>query len=218
MPMMFDKNPVAHIIYLRDGPIVLSKVRYSNWKAIQDDYSDYMTSLGPWDTDGILTYFEDEYKEEESWAFSRKQIQDFMNSREHILLDSNIELTNLPSKSAITLQFNNFINSLDLDGLSSLMTDDHTFIDSSDDVHDGGKEAMTEGWRDFFRQYPEYRNIFTRVFAIDGDIIMVGFSVCPNEPVLDGPAIWTAKIRDGLVAEWHVYLDTRANRELLHIE
>ena len=209
---------VSYIIFLRDGSIVLSKVRYSNWEAIQDDYDDYMTSLGPWDSEGILAYFEEEYKEETSWAFSRTQIQDFMDSRNHILLDSNIEFTAHPSKSAITLQFNNYINSSDLDGLSSLMTDDHVFIDSSNDVHDGGKEAMTEGWRDFFRLYPDYRNFFTSVIMSDGDVIMVGYSVCPNEPVLDGPAIWKARIRDGLLAEWRVYLDTRANRELLHIE
>ena len=60
------------------------------------------------------------------------------------------------------LMFNEHINARDLDGLSALMTDDHTFIDREGGRH-GGKDHMTEGWRTFFEQFPEYRNTFLRV-------------------------------------------------------
>ena len=30
---------------------------------------------------------------------------------------------------------------------------------------------------------------------------------------LDGPALWSAKLRDGLIAEWRVYLDSPENRD-----
>lgn len=214
---MTREIPLAHVIYLRNGVLILSKVLYSDWQNIQADYEFYMSSLGPWNTDEIFSHFENEYKEEASWVFNREQIRTFMNSGEHILVESNLELTDLQSKSATTLQFNNCINSLDLDDLTSLMSDDHTFIDSENDVHEG-KELMTEGWRDFFKLYPDYRNIFERVEMKEGVVIMVGYSICPNEPVLDGPAIWSAKVRDGLVAEWRVYLDTHENRATLGIE
>ncbi len=46
---------------------------------------------------------------------------------------------------------------------------------------------------------------------------MVGFSECSFDP-LDGPSIWTAEIRDGLVAEWRVYEDSEEVRKLLKIE
>lgn len=214
---MIDKKPEAHIIYLRDGSIILSKVRYSDWHDIQDDYMNYMTSLGPWDVEGVLSHFENECTEESSWTFTRNPIKDFMKSGEHILLKPDHKLTDLHSKSATTLQFNNYINSLDLEGLSSLMSDDHTFIDSENDVHDGGKKEMTEGWRTFFESYPDYRNIFERVEMKDGVVIMIGYSICATEPILDGPALWSAKIRDGLVSEWRVYLDTKENRIALGI-
>jgi ketosteroid isomerase-like protein len=214
---MFDEKQVAHIIYLRSRPIVLSKVRYSSWHDIQDDYEDYMTSLGPWDVERILSYFENEYKEEVSWFFSREQIRSFMNSGEHILLENDFKLTDLQSKSATILQFNIFINTLDLEGLTSLMTNDHTFIDSENDVHEG-KEIMSEGWRTFFQSYPGYRNIFERVEMKNGTVLMIGYSICPNESLLDGPALWSAKVCDGLVAEWRVYLDTHENRISLGIE
>ena len=40
----------------------------------------------------------------------------------------------------IALLFNERINNLDLEGLVNLMTDDHTFIDSTREAHVGKKE------------------------------------------------------------------------------
>jgi len=132
-------------------------------------------------------------------------------------LESNLELRDLRSKSATILQFNNYINNLDLEGLSSLMTDDHTFIDSENDALKG-KEMMTEGWRTFFDSYPDYRNIFERVEMKDGMVVIIGYSICPNESLLDGPAVWSVKVRDGKLSEWRVYLDSPENRSILGIE
>jgi ketosteroid isomerase-like protein len=101
----------------------------------------------------------------------------------------------------VALRFNEKINERDLDGLVKLMTDDHIFIDNSGEV---GRN-MKEGWRRFFRDYPDYRNIFTSVAVKDNVVIMIGYSTCSNEPRLNGPNMWTAKARDGLVFEWRVY-------------
>jgi len=104
------------------------------------------------------------------------------------------------------LRFNEKINHRDLDGLVNLMTDDHLFIDNSGDVY----KNMKEGWREFFEKYPDYRNIFTSVTVKDNVAVMVGYSTCSNEPRLNGPSMWTAKVRDGRVSEWRVYwLDQR---------
>jgi ketosteroid isomerase-like protein len=104
------------------------------------------------------------------------------------------------------LRFNEKINQRDLDGLVNLMTDDHQFIDNSGDVD----KNMKEGWRGFFRKYPDYRNIFTSVTVKDNVAIMIGYSTCSNEPRLNGPSMWTAKVRNERVSEWRVYwLDQR---------
>jgi hypothetical protein len=58
------------------------------------------------------------------------------------------------------LKFNEKTNQQDLEGLAELMTADHTFIDNDCRVTKG-KYAMKEGWRDFFAQYPDYRNAST---------------------------------------------------------
>ena len=105
----------------------------------------------------------------------------------------------------VALKFNEKINQRDLDYLVELMTDDHTFIDNSGDVD----KNMKEGWREFFKNHPDYRNIFTSVITQNNVVVMVGHSTCSYKP-LDGPSIWTAKIRDGRVSEWRVYwLDKR---------
>jgi ketosteroid isomerase-like protein len=103
----------------------------------------------------------------------------------------------------IALKFNEKINLQDPEGLAELMTEDHTFIDNSGEITKG-KEVMKEGWRQFFKRYPDYRNIFTSVVVQDNVVVMVGYSKCSYK-LLDGPNIWTAKVHQGLVSEWRVY-------------
>jgi ketosteroid isomerase-like protein len=111
---------------------------------------------------------------------------------------------------SIIVRFNDRINGRDLDGLAGLMTDDHVFIDSAGGLVDG-KQRCLAAWRGFFAAYPDYRNEFAAVLASDDMVAVTGRSVC-SEPALDGPALWTAKIRDGLVYEWRVYEDTAETR------
>lgn len=114
----------------------------------------------------------------------------------------------------VALRFNEKINARNLEGLYNLMTEDHIFIDSENDV-DEGKAVMTERWRNF-ASFPDYRNIFTQVIVRENRVIMVGYSTCSYGP-LDGPAIWTANVRNGLISEWRIYKDTEKNRENLSL-
>lgn len=123
--------------------------------------------------------------------------------------------SNLPSPQEIVLAFNEMINSRNLEGLASMMTDDHTFIDSSDEVQ-AGKKYMVAGWKDFFESYPDYRNHFSFIDTREDQVYILGYSTCSYEP-LDGPAIWTARVEGGQVAEWRVYLDTDENRRDLEL-
>ena len=106
----------------------------------------------------------------------------------------------------IALRFNEKINQRDLEGLVELMSDDHIFIGNSGEID----KNMKEGWREFFENYPDYRNIFTSVTVKTNVVVMVGYSTCSNERRLNGPSIWTAKVRGDRVSEWRVYwLDQR---------
>jgi hypothetical protein len=91
------------------------------------------------------------------------------------------------------------------------MTDDHTLIVIANNKGETtkGKNVVKEGWREFFKKYPDYRNIFTCVTIQDNVVVMVGYSTCSFKP-LDGPNMWTAKIRGGRISEWRVcWLDER---------
>ncbi len=66
---------------------------------------------------------------------------------------------NLKDQKLTALQFNEYINNQDIDGLSSLITEDHIFVDR----HGDSFGDMVNGWIDFFSNFPTYKNYFTRV-------------------------------------------------------
>ena len=108
----------------------------------------------------------------------------------------------------VALKFNEKINQRDSEGLAELMADDYTFISNSGEVTKG-KDVNKKGWKEFFEEYPDYRNIFTTVTVQNDVVVMVGYSTCSYKR-LDGPNIWTAKISDGRISEWRVlWLDQR---------
>lgn len=123
--------------------------------------------------------------------------------------------SNQPAPQVVVQAFNQMINSRDLEGLAAMMTEDHTFIDSSGEVH-AGKDLMVAGWREFFENYPDYRNHFAYFETREDRVYILGHSTCSYHP-LDGPAIWTARVAKDRIAEWRVYLDTEQNRQALHL-
>jgi ketosteroid isomerase-like protein len=108
----------------------------------------------------------------------------------------------------VVLRFNEMINQRDLEGLAELMADDYTFISNSGEVTKG-KDVNKQGWKEFFEEYPDYKNIFTTTTVQNNIVVMVGYSACSCKR-LDGPNTWTAKIRNGRISEWRViWLDQR---------
>lgn len=75
----------------------------------------------------------------------------------------------------IVILFNDCINRRDIDGLFRLMTDDHVFIDSADNMI-SGKARCVEAWKGFFGAFPGYRNHFERFHLLGGEAVVVGRS------------------------------------------
>src|SRR5512138_922194 len=115
----------------------------------------------------------------------------------------------------IVLPFNDYINSMDVKGLESIMTEDHTFIDTCNNSFNGKKKVL-KARREFFEQFPDYRKTFEHIESRDDLILITGYSTSSNGQ-LEGPVIWTAKVTAGRVREWRVYEDTPENRKLLNI-
>ena len=75
-----NDNTKATIIYLDNG-MLISKKEYANWLEIQEEYyENYKTSLLPMTCKEIISFFEEDFKEEKNWPFSKTCILDFFNS------------------------------------------------------------------------------------------------------------------------------------------
>ncbi len=66
--------------------MVLSKKHYSDWREIQDEYEDYMTSLGPFTEDALADFLLAQYGRDDSrWAFTREEVRRFVESDATVL-------------------------------------------------------------------------------------------------------------------------------------
>jgi len=119
--------------------------------------------------------------------------------------------------AALAIEFNECINTRDMNALELLMANDHAFIDTAGNAFIG-KAACIEAWSGFFGSYPEYRNIFEAVLSRGDRATIVGHSVCPGFPALEGPALWTAIASQQKLTEWRVYDDTPEERRRLGID
>jgi hypothetical protein len=95
------------------------------------------------------------------------------------------------------------------------MTENHRFIDSAGN-QTVGRDSMRVGWQSFFDTWPDYRNEFQELYRSENRVIIVGRSHC-SDAALDGPAIWTATVENGKLAEWRVWNDTPQTRSAVGI-
>jgi ketosteroid isomerase-like protein len=115
---------------------------------------------------------------------------------------------------AIVRDFVAAINQGNTSRLSSLMTEDHTFIDSAGRV-ESGRENMTSGWEGYFRMFPDYE---IKIESILGDKTLVaafgsasgtynGKRGLTAENKIEMPAAWKAVVMNGKIKLWQVYAD-----------
>lgn len=106
------------------------------------------------------------------------------------------------------------INRRDLSELSSLMSEDHTFVDSGGTTQ-SGRETMLAGWQEYFRTFPDYRLQVDRMLQ-DRDLVAVFGSasgtyngkrgLVPDNRI-EMPAAWKAVVENGKIRLWQVYTD-----------
>jgi hypothetical protein len=78
---MSRRTSRAYVIYLRPDGMLLSKKQYSDWREIQDEYENYMTSLGSFSIDELVMFLSEQYGTDEgNWGFSQEEIRSFMES------------------------------------------------------------------------------------------------------------------------------------------
>jgi limonene-1,2-epoxide hydrolase len=115
---------------------------------------------------------------------------------------------------SIVQSFNKAINEGNVELLSSLMAEDHTFIDAGGAAHTGVKE-MTGGWRDFFAMFPDYKNNFESILQ-DGNLVVAVGTACGTyngnrglipENRIEWSAAWKMIVENDKIKIWQVYAD-----------
>jgi ketosteroid isomerase-like protein len=115
---------------------------------------------------------------------------------------------------AVVRDFIAAINEGNVSQLSSLMTDDHTFVDSGGKV-ESGCDNMTKGWNEYFRMFPDYRMEVQNILQ-DGNLVAIFGSASGTyngkrrlvpENRIEMPAAWRAIVENGKIKVWQVYAD-----------
>jgi ketosteroid isomerase-like protein len=115
---------------------------------------------------------------------------------------------------AIVRDFIAAINQGNASQLSSLMTEDHTFVDSGGKA-ESGCDNMTKGWEEYFRMFPDYRMEVQSILQ-DGDLVAAFGSASGTyngkrglvpENKIGMPAAWKAIVENGKIKLWQVYAD-----------
>ncbi len=122
----------------------------------------------------------------------------------------------------VVLAFAECISRQDLDGMCSLMTEDHMFVDAEDTVV-RGREVMREGWRTYFSWVPDYAIQCDEILEEAELVLAIGRAGGTyraaqgktEQAKWDIPAAWKAVVRAHKIAEWRVYADNEPMRRLM---
>ncbi|MBI5216093.1 MAG: nuclear transport factor 2 family protein [Ignavibacteriae bacterium] len=116
---------------------------------------------------------------------------------------------------SVVKSFISHINSVFVDGIVSLMSDDHTFIDSHGNRYDG-KEKMKTGWLGYFALFPDYKIEVEQMFENGNTVSIFGYASGTFRGMSDNPdahwrlpASWKAIVEDGKIKLWQVYADVK---------
>lgn len=123
----------------------------------------------------------------------------------------------------LVLKFLEKINQHDVDGLVSLMSEQHVLVDSLGNRLQG-REKLKAGWQAYFRMCPDYSVSHEAIFA-QGNVVAAfgsagGTIAAKGELKSENrwriPAAWMATVRTGQLAEWRVYADNKPVYQILN--
>lgn len=120
------------------------------------------------------------------------------------------------------LEFLREINNHDVDALCALMTPDHVFVDGLGN-RVSGASAMRPAWTAYFSWFPDYHVSHENIVSDEGIVLITGKASgtyasagkLPRENHWEIPAAWKAVVKDGRIAEWHVYADNQPARKIM---
>ena len=124
--------------------------------------------------------------------------------------------------TTIVQQFVERINAHDVAGMLTLMTRDHLFVDAVGAAW-SGLQIIQQAWSGYFAWMPDYTIVIGTL--LEGGCEVGLFGTASGTCLASGrlrpenrwqlPAAWKAVVRDGKIAEWHVYCDTKTIYDIM---
>jgi ketosteroid isomerase-like protein len=131
----------------------------------------------------------------------------------------------MKSAADVALEFIDQINAHDVSSLARLMTDDFLFVDGLGQEIRGSRQ-VERGWRAYFAWFPDYSIHVDHTFSHGPIAGLFGFA--QGTYAVQGqlfrenhwriPAAWKALVRDGRIAEWHVYADNEPVWKIMRVK
>lgn len=126
------------------------------------------------------------------------------------------------SREEAVLAFVEKINSKDIHGMATFMTEGHEFVDSLGSKTTG-RQSVLLAWQMYFKMVPDYAIAVFEIFSNDSVVVIVGkakgtysFECTINEENFwEMPSAWRAVVCDNLVASWQVYADNEPIRGIM---
>jgi ketosteroid isomerase-like protein len=126
------------------------------------------------------------------------------------------------SPQSVTNAFVRAINRQDADGVASLMTPGHRFVDSLGNLVEG-REYMGKGWTSYFLMVPDYTLAIEETYESGPVVLLLGMAQgtyaqggnLSQSNAWKTPIAIRAQVEDGLIAEWRVFADNEPIRKLM---
>jgi ketosteroid isomerase-like protein len=123
---------------------------------------------------------------------------------------------------AVAVGFVDCVNRGDLDGLASLLAEDHR-LEVFDEAPLVGRDANVAAWRGYFEAFPEYVIYPARLAEVDGGAAILGSTTGshlgrPDDEERQEMLLWVVEVRDGLVSRWRLVEDTPDNRRRFNLD
>ena len=121
------------------------------------------------------------------------------------------------------LNFVKAINDHDIDKISDLMSEDHTFIDGYGNKQIG-KVGMKNGWQSYYQMFPDYIIEITDVIEHKSIFALFGFASGTYTTIKDKSdnnfwrttAAWKAIVQDKKIKLWQVFCDYTKLMEIIN--
>lgn len=121
----------------------------------------------------------------------------------------------------VAFAFVDAINSKDIEHLTSLMSENHKFIDGDGSEH-VGKEQMKVGWKEHLELIPNLTLSISMHFEEENIVVLIGKSsgtIIQNgelkpENSWEVPSAWRVAVESGKVVEWQLFANQCALHEI----